>query len=295
MTTPAGSGNGNSSTEGTGGAPPPSTPPGAGNAAEGRLETTGFKWGKDAPPVLQGRSPQETIDLVNKLVTSVTDITTARAQMTQQQHFTPQPQAQPLNPDLMIENPAEWQRQFAQALSANQASQLANVAQPVLAQQAETAEWMSKQDPKRAKVWERYGHEIAPLIAQVPLQYRTKSFYDKAADLIRAEHVDELMEERFAEKLTEYRASDTASSAGAGYRDERYGAGTSGDAEVWAQFEGNAYGKHMLETVGRSGIAEHCRREGIKLADYAKTVGRSRTKTPSQGEPGVFWTDLVQD
>lgn len=203
-----------------------------------------------------------------------------------------QPAPEPLNPNLMLEDPAEWQRRFAHGLAQNQAAQLAQVAMPVLSQQAETAAWMSRQDPKRKDIWEKYGHEVDALVAQTPVHMRTKALYDKAVDLVKGEHADEIAEAKIAERLAAMRETSTVG-AGDGYGGSP--AGTAGASAVWDKVGTSEYGRYMLEQVGKSGIAEHCRREGIKLEQFAEQISRSRTRVPNAGEPGVFRTELVQD
>jgi hypothetical protein len=242
--------------------------------------------------MLQGKTPQETIDLVGRLVTGITELSRDRMQPTQPQYVTPQQQAQPLNPDLIIENPGEWQRQFAQALSNQQAQQMAAVAAPVLQQQAETARWMSQQDEKRKDIWGKYGTEVEGLMASIPAAYRTKAMWDKAADMVKAEHADEIIEERALQRAAQLRGTDTV---GSGYGDSAEGRSGSAATEAWDAAAANPYGKHMIATVGKAGIAEHARREGLKLEDYLKTIGRSRTRLPGPGDEGVYWTELVED
>lgn len=101
----------------------------------------------------------------------------------------------PPDPDLAIRDPAAWQQQYDAYITARQQEQLAQVALPVMTTVAATARDLSRMDPEAGKVWQKYGPEIDALVAAIPVWQRSKATYDQAAKIVRANHVNDLVQE----------------------------------------------------------------------------------------------------
>lgn len=113
--------------------------------------------------------------------------------------YQPQPQpmqptaAQPPNPDLMLSDPAEYQRQW-DAYNAQRVQQtIQQVSGPYLQAQAAMARNASRSDPEYADVWASYGHEIDLEMAKASVEMRANpDMWKLAADLVAGRHRKEL-------------------------------------------------------------------------------------------------------
>lgn len=106
----------------------------------------------------------------------------------QQQFRAPQPP----DPDLLHTNTAEWQRQNNEYMAYMQNAQLAAVAMPFIYNQASLAKNQAKSDPRWSNIWQKYGAEVEREIATVPVERHTKELFDKACEIVKGRHVDDI-------------------------------------------------------------------------------------------------------
>lgn len=270
--------------------PQPSTEQTTGAAAES------YKFAADAG-YLSGKTPEEAKQLVNQLASAVQQLmnqnqqTTQAAQQVAQQAQQQQarPQAQQIDPDLMLSDPATWQQQFASQLQSQVNNTLAQAAQPILAQQAQAARFMSQSNPSTRDVWSKYAAEVDAVASQVPSQWRTKELYDQAASIVRGYHVNELAQEQAQQMLNSY--TGVEGSSGGGNADV---AADKSESAVWDKFKESPHGQTMLDTLSKQQIRAGAKAMGLPLDKYAERVA-GNTSTHSPTKPGEWHTELVRD
>jgi hypothetical protein len=105
----------------------------------------------------------------------------------------PQAPVQPPNPDLMLTDPAEYQRQLTAYNQWLLDQRLQQVSVPVLASQAQMARNVVRSDPEYADVWASYGPEIDAEMARLPLEQRANpEMWRLATEMVAGRHRKEL-------------------------------------------------------------------------------------------------------
>ena len=117
-------------------------------------------------------------------------------------------QPQMPDPDLQLTNPQEYNRQLQQYIAAMQQQQLQQYSQPFVQSAADTALHLSK-NGKYKNVWDRWEPEIMAELNNIPRQHWNVTLLDKAAQLVRANHLDEIVREE-AERMASQRPSAPA-------------------------------------------------------------------------------------
>lgn len=182
------------------------------------------------------------------------------------------------NADEALTDPAGYQNKLAAYFAAQTQAQIASVAAPVAQQLADTAESLSKMDPKNKGIWDKYGSEVKQAVANIPSHLRTQALYDETCTLIRGRH--------FADLAAEQAATLAAANPGV----ERGGSGasnddaeTAGSKDVWDKIAATAIGKATLDSIGKRGIMNAVNK-GIypSLEKYAEAVGKSKSRTEAK-------------
>lgn len=169
---------------------------------------------------------------------------------------------QPPDPQLIYTDAARYQRELIAYQNALYQQQFAAQASPIAARLAETDKQLSR-NGRYADVWKRWESEIEAKLAGIPIEQRNLALYDQAAQLVRADHIDELAQER-AEQLQ--------SNAGAGT--ERSGGNTSSPSYTLDKLDEVYDGEHPFfvnareQRVTKDMIREHCRKMKISVDEF---------------------------
>ena len=235
-----------------------------------------FRFGSDeaVPSYLRGKTQQEVIDFNVKLVQEATQL----ANQQQQQMNIPvqqQPVAQAAgglpDPDLMLTDPQAYQTQLVNTLTSYQQASLQQQAQPVIAAQAETALFMSKNDKSLAEVWDAYGPEIEMQVANIPINLRNKLLYDQAARLVKGNHADEIAEKRAQKRYEAMLSANPGIESASGHAD--YGTVAREDGtSPWDSFERSATGSQLLARMSKGAILQMLKDQNETLEGYAKKL-----------------------
>jgi hypothetical protein len=97
----------------------------------------------------------------------------------------------------MYSAPEQYQQQMIAYQQHVMQQTMQQAAQPLIQGQAEQAKWSSQNDPRWKDIWSKYGHEIEAQMAGIHITQRTnKQLWDTAAQLVKSNHIDELVHER---------------------------------------------------------------------------------------------------
>lgn len=86
-------------------------------------------------------------------------------------------------------------------MDAKFSAQMSQMASPFAARQSELEKSESRRDPKYAAVWTRWADEIERELAGIPAESRNRALYDKAASIVKSNHMDELMAEEVEKRM----------------------------------------------------------------------------------------------
>ena len=249
----------------------------------GPLEHSDAKWGDGAPALLKGKSIAETLDIVGKLTMALQQY--AAAPKTQEVVKMPEVVKQ-IDDNLLVTDPAEWRRQFAEGVNLQLGQTLAQAAAPIYSNIAATAETLAKADPVNKEVAEKWWAEVREMVTPIPEHMRSQALYTQAAKMARANHIDEIA------------SAKAAAIAGAGTGLE--GGGTrgadgappvEGNAAAWDKISKSAIGKKMLDQYGKAKVVATAKQMNMTLDKYADMVAGSRTAVDPE-KPGTWYTDL---
>jgi len=203
----------------------------------------------------QQRTYDEAINQVRTLMTYQT-----QAQM---------PQPKPLDPDKILTDPTGYQSDLL--------GNIAGAMQAVMGQDrastfdalSVSAKHLSRGDPKVSSVWDKYGTEIEALGSSGAIDPRlrgSKEFWDKAAKVVQAEHLDDVIQERAQALAAELRSGGVEPGSGS------YGASDPADSSVMDKLRESPYGKTLLEKYGERGVLRNVEKLGVTLDKYADMV-----------------------
>ncbi len=204
------------------------------------------------------------------------------------------PQAPPvkeLDPNKILSDPEGWQRDLVGNLAgAMQQVQNTNTAATFDALSV-SAKHLSRSDPKVSPVWDKYGTEIETLASSGAIDPRlrgSKDFWDKAAKVVQAEHLDEIVAERAQTLATEMRSSGVESGAGS------YGASDPDQTTAMEKLRASAWGKKLLDSYGERGVLRNVEKLGVTLDKYAEmAAGTNVIINPHN--PSEWWNrDLMR-
>jgi hypothetical protein len=243
-------------------------------------EQTGFRWGDEAPQFLQGKTPAETLDIVNRLVSATQHMYAQQQQQPSEPVQTPRNE---INDDLLVTDPAAWRQQFQAQVESVMAAQMAQAAAPILTNQAATVAELSRNDAANKDVAAKWWNEVEQMVAPVPLHMRSKALYDQACKLARSNHIDEIARER----------ADALAAAGTGVEgvtSRRTPEQTESEKKVWDRIASSDIGKHMLDKYGKAKIEKAAAGMG-GLDKYADYVAGSKTQFDPERQ-GRWSTEL---
>ncbi len=237
-----------------------------------------FRMPMDSPQHLRGKTPEEIIEWSNTVTDGIRQMY-AQQQQTQQAQSQVQAPTEALDADLILTNPEEYQKQMMERIQLQNDLRLQQAAAPLIENQADTARFMSQNDKGHADTWDRWGYDIDSKVAGLAASQRTKAVYDQAADLVRSEHIDELVNEKAQALASAGLGLDSGSNflGDTGYSEQQ-------EVNVWAKFEESEMGRHQLKTLGKRKIMELCDSMDMNIDDYADSVAQNRaTVDPNTG------------
>lgn len=207
--------------------------------------------------------------------------------------YTPATQAPPvreLDPNKILSDPEGWQRDLVgNVAGAMQQVQNANTAATFDALSV-SARHLSKSDPKVSPVWDKYGTEIETLASSGAIDPRlrgSKDFWDKAAKVVQAEHLDDIVAERASAMAAEMRST---AETGAG----SYGAADPDTSTGMEKLRGTSWGQRLIERYGERGVLRNVEKLGVTLDKYAEmAAGTNVIVNPHN--PSEWWNrDLMR-
>ena len=279
----------NSETESDDNSQPSEPTSGEGTSA---LERTGFRYGEAAPASLQGRTATETANYVEQLeqqqqqmVNSVQQYVAAQGQAQPQA----QPAATPVDADLMLTDPDAWQKQFAEKMGQGVQQYINQAGVPLYQGQAATAKSLSRQDPKYAEVWQKYGPEVERLMSGVPLaQQASPDMWNQAAKIVKSEHLEHFIDER-AKTLAATLGSVEQGGTGTAMSGEGSG------SEDMKRIRSSSYGKTNLDDYNDRQIEQTADKMGHSLKEFADMVEGTHIVAHPKNRGEWYNRDLVQD
>lgn len=171
----------------------------------------------------------------------------------------------PPNPDLIYSDPPRYQQEYDAYVRNLMQTQMAQLAQPFMQQQGSTAKRLSQMGGF-ADVWRRWEPEIEMQMQSIPMHLRTSELYDQAAAIVRANHVEEIAQERAQQML---QASNTGTERVPGAGGAPAAATQDKLDEMWDSghpfFEGL-----KSEGATKQRIRDFCRTTGQSVDDYVK-------------------------
>jgi len=224
---------------------------------------------------LQGQN-QQIVDQVTQYVNQ------------QQQQAYQQPW-QKIDGDMWTLEPEKAQQLFQQQLLGQVQQYINQAGQPLLYGQASTAKALSKQDPKNAEVWKDYGREIESLMSRVPVGNQIgKEMWDQAVNIVKANHVDELVNKK---------AMEVAASMGGTEKGRTVGGKSlsAPQSDAITKIRESDFGKARLSHYSDSKIIEQAKKMGNTVDEYAKMVTSTRIVSHPD-KPGEWINkNLVRD
>lgn len=192
-----------------------------------------------------------------------------------------------LDDDLLVTNPSEWRRRFSAQQQVSTNAAIASVAGPFASQMAATAATLAKRDPANADVADKWWTEVDAMVAPIPEHMRSQALYDQAAKMARANHIEEIAEERAAKLAA---AATGVEGVGSGGVSGAAGSAGVGDP-AWDKIKASAMGARMLERYGKAKLVAAANAMG-GLEKYAEYIAGSRTEfDPSH--PSRMYTELI--
>ena len=245
----------------------PSTEP-----ASGDEPAEVFRMPNDSPQHLRGKTAQEIVEWSDQVSDQVRTLYTQQTQAPAQP-AAPAAPAQALDPDLILTNPEEYQRQMINTINAQQNANLAQAAQPIINAQADTARFMSQHDKSHEDTWDRWSHNIDMQVANIPANLRTKALYDQAAKIVKAEHIDEIVDERAQALASAGSGLDTGGTFLEGSGDYQ-----NQNTDEWGKFDQSSVGRHLMSTLGKRKIMEMCEAHNMTISEYADMVAANKAE-----------------
>ncbi len=154
-----------------------------------------------------------------------------------------------------------------------------------------SAKHLSRSDPKVSPVWDKYGTEIETLAQSGAIDPRlrgSKDFWDKAAKVVQAEHLDEIVAERAQTMAAELRSSGVESGAGS------YGASDPDTTTGMEKLRSSDWGKRLIERYGERGVLRNVEKLGVTLDKYAEMASGTNVIV-NPHNPSEWWNrDLMR-
>ena len=210
----------------------------------------------------------------------------AQQQMQNQGQSQPQRQGPSMpDPDLMYENPQEWQRQFQQAMQ----NQMNQSLQQAAGQFGQTVGQMARsvvaQEQDFSGVFSKWGHEVDQLLAEngVPPQSRTPDVYRRAAKMVKADHLDELVDELADQRVQSRSVTERPQQSGS---DAAPAGGGDAIASFWHSdhdYAQNLKSKGLTQSDFRQTVRQMARKTGQAPADVVEMYKNNRVIASDKG------------
>lgn len=221
---------------------------------------------------MQGKTPAEVAQLTTSLYQQNLSYQQQPSAPAVPHQPAPQPPAaSPPDPNLIYSDPAAYQAQYdayvrglTQSVVQSQMQQYA----PVVNQAAETARELSKLG-SHADVWRRWEPEIEMQMQGIPGHLRSKTLYDQAAQIVKANHLDELASERAQQMLAQNDPGTIRANGGVTLPPST----AEGDALDKAWDEDLPYFQGMKrEGLSKADVRRFCTQTGQSVEDYVKSA-----------------------
>jgi len=161
---------------------------------------------------------------------------------------------------------------------------------PWAAQSAQNQASLAREIVRRdeSKTFDRWGPEIDALINQVDPRYRTVETIKKVVGMVKAEHIDELAEERFKAKMAAMPQSMRADGAGA--------TGTSTSVPASIDFDSAGLPQEYARTLSRYNVTPSVLDEFLQTTECRVrgiTLNQARTEWLAAAKKGDILTEAT--
>jgi len=199
----------------------------------------------------------------------------------------------PLDPNKILTDPEAWQTDALGNVALAMQQQNAQTMTPLFEAQASQAKRLSKADPKNSALWQKYGKEIEALGNSQNVDPRYKGlpeYWDQAAQVIAAQHIDEIAQERAQRIAAEMRPSAESGDVG--------GYSAPAEAKGMEALKESEWGQRLLRKYGPNGVMRNLDKlreadPSMTLEKYAKmAAGVKATMDPDK--PGEWKTSPVK-
>lgn len=198
--------------------------------------------------------------------------------------------------DEWLTSPGKASQKLAQQVQSSTMQQVQQFAQPLLQSQAATAKSVAQQDPEVREVFNKYGSEVQQYVQNVPLEHRTNpELWKKAASMVKADHFDEIVQER-AQEI----AASTAAQSEAGQTGEGGRSSPTMREELREKLESSTYGRKLLNKYGADGLRQHVNRVKTDLGvssfeEYVDMVAQTDVVTDPENPSQWKNRNLMRD
>jgi hypothetical protein len=146
-----------------------------------------------------------------------------------------------------------------------------------------SAKHLSRNDPKVAPIWDKYGEEIETLASSqaIPVQLRgDKNFWDKAAKIVQAEHMEDIIAERAEKLAAELRGGVETGQGGYGMTDD--------ETDSMTKLRESQWGKRLIDRYGEKGVLRTIEKLGVTLDEYADMTANTKVIV-NPNNPSEWW------
>lgn len=182
------------------------------------------------------------------------------------------PQPIKIDPDEVVTNPAAWQEKFQANLQQGLAWQQAQAIAPLVQSTTEAAKHLSRTDPSLKVVWDKWGAEVDGLASSLAPAARTdKRVWDGLAKIVKANHVEEIAQERARTLATEMGHTLTES----GHAGSMPG-GVGARPQGFDKLSETQHGKELLDKYGPAKVNRMCEARGITVEKFAEECAKTQ-------------------
>lgn len=202
----------------------------------------------------------------------------------------PAPQPKPLDPDKMLTDPSGYQSDLLGNVAGAMQTVMGQNTAATFEALSSSAKHLSRSDAKNAPLWDKYGAEIEALANNPAIDPRirgSKEFWDKAATVVKAEHLDDIVNER-AQQMVAEMGPNVETGSGS------YGATDATETTAIEKMRTSEWGKRLLDRYGERGVIRTAEKMGVSLDKYADmVVGTNVIVNPNN--PSEWWNrDLMR-
>lgn len=200
--------------------------------------------------------------------------------------------------DEWLTDPGKASQRLSQNIESKLQNYINQVSQPLLQSNEAMARQVASQDPKTREVFDKYGSEVQSYVRNMNPVHRTNpELWKKAAQMVRADHFDEFVNEK-AQELAAGLQSQTETGSGSGAGSSR---SPSMKEDLREKLESSAHGQKLLQRYGSpEGLRTHVNQIKDKLGvknfeEYVNMVSDTNT-IHDPGSPDKWKNrDLVRD